>query len=100
MLRHIVMFKLKDFPTEAGKLTAAYEVKKRLDELPLKISVIRSYQSGIDIRHLTWSFDIVLIMDFDTMDDLKTYTEHPDHQEFISFNKDYSVSKVCTDYEV
>lgn len=100
MIRHIVMFKLKDFRGETAKLTAAKEVIKRLDELPSKINVIRKYESGIDVRKLSWSYDIVLIMDFDTMADLEAYTIHPAHQDFIAFNKEYSVEKACIDYEV
>ncbi len=100
MIRHIVMFKLKDFPGEIEKLLAAQEVIKHLNELPSKISVIRKYEAGIDVRNLSWSYDIVLIMDFDNMTDLETYTVHPAHQEFITFNKDYSVNKTCIDYEV
>ena len=100
MVRHIVMFKLKEFPGESEKMTAAMEVIKQLDVLPSKISVIRKYEAGIDVRGFSWSFDIVLTMDFDTMADLDTYTIHPSHQEFIAFNKDYSINKVCIDYEV
>lgn len=100
MIRHLVMFKLKNFPGESEKMTAAEEVKKRLDKLPTEINVIRKYEAGIDIRKLLWSYDIVLTMDFDTMADLETYTIHPAHQEFITFNKDYSVNKVCIDYEM
>jgi hypothetical protein len=100
MIRHIVMFKLKDFKGESEKTAAAQEVLKRLNELPSKINVVRKYEAGIDVRKLSWSYDIVLIMDFDTMADLETYTIHPAHQEFIAFNKDYSVDKGCIDYEV
>lgn len=100
MIRHIVMFKLKDFHNEAEKMAAAKEVINRLDELPLKIDVIRKYEAGIDIRKLNWSYDIVLIMDFNTLIDLEIYTVHPAHQDFIAFNKDYSVDKACIDYEV
>ncbi len=98
MIRHIVMFKLKDFGSEIEKSKAAQEVIERLNELPLKINVIRKYEAGIDIRRLAWSFDIVLTMDFDTMSDLDFYTVHPAHQEFIAFNKDFSIDKVCIDY--
>jgi hypothetical protein len=100
MVRHIVMFKLKDFENESENLIAAKEVIKHLDELPAKINVIRKYEAGIDVRKLSWSYDIMLIMDFDSMADLETYTVHPAHQEFIMFNKDYSVNKVCIDYVV
>jgi len=100
MIRHIVTFKLKEFSSETEKLAAAQLVVKRLNELPSKIDVIRKYEAGIDIRKLAWSYDVVLIMDFDSMTDLEKYTVHPVHQDFIDFNKDYSVSKVCIDYEV
>ncbi|MEI8049085.1 MAG: Dabb family protein [Bacteroidota bacterium] len=98
MIRHIVMFKLKDFGNETEKENAAFTVIKRLNELPLKINVIRNYEAGIDIRRLAWSFDILLTMDFNTVADLDFYTIHPAHQEFIAFNKDYSIDKVCIDY--
>jgi hypothetical protein len=100
MIRHIVMFKLKDFPDEELKNKAAQEVIERLNDLPAKIDLIRKYESGTDVRKLSWSYDITLIMDFDTMADLDAYTIHPVHQEFVAFNKEYSVSKVCIDYVV
>ena len=94
------MFKLKEFVTEAEKMSAAVEVKNRLDELPLKIDVIRRYKAGIDVRKLNWSYDIVLEMDFNSLVDLDAYTIHPAHQEFIAFNKDYSIAKTCVDFEL
>ena len=100
MIRHIVMFKLKDYNLESEKMAAAALVKKRLDELPSKINEIRNYEAGIDIRRLNWSYDIVLTMDFDTLADLEAYIIHPDHKKFIEFNKDFSVDKVCIDYEI
>lgn len=100
MIRHIVMFKLKDFNLESEKMAAAALVKKRLDELPSMINEIRHYEAGIDIRKLNWSYDIILTMDFDTLADLEAYIIHPDHKKFIEFNKDFSVDKVCIDYEI
>ena len=100
MIRHIVLFKLKDFSNEAEKTAATREVKKQLDDLPSKINLIRRYEAGIDIRRLSWSYDIILQMDFDNIADLEAYTIHPKHQEFVTFNKDYSDAKVCIDYEI
>ena len=100
MIRHIVMFKLKDYPTEILKEKAALEVKNRLDQLPIQISFIKNYKAGIDTRKLEWSYDIVLQMDFRNMSELDAYTIHPAHQKFVVFNKDYSVSKVSVDYEI
>ena len=100
MIRHIVMFKLKDFATEADKLSAALHVKSRLDQLPKEIDLIRSYEAGVDVRHLKWSYDLVLSMDFDSMADLDAYTVHPIHQAFVAFNKDFTVEKACVDFEI
>ena len=94
------MFKLKDFSSEAVKQAAAIEVKMRLDELPAKINLIRRYEAGVDLRKLSWSYDIVLVMDFDNLCDLNAYTVHPAHQEFVAFNRDYSVAKAVVDFEI
>ena len=100
MIRHIVMFKLKEFASDSEKASAANEVLKKLDELPGAIKVIQRYKAGIDIRKLNWSYDIVLEMDFETLADIDAYTVHPAHQEFIAFNKDYSIAKICIDFEI
>ena len=100
MIRHIVMFKLKDFGSDPDRENACHEVLNHLDELPLKIDLIRRYKAGIDIRKLNWSYDIVLEMDFDSLADLDAYTIHPAHQEFVAFNKNYSTGKSCIDYEI
>ncbi len=100
MIRHIVMFKLKEFDNETDKKAAAIKVLERLNELPKTIDLIRKFEAGVDIRKLEWSYDISLVMDFDSMNDLDAYTIHPAHKEFVAFNKDYSVAKVCIDYEI
>jgi hypothetical protein len=98
MIRHIVMFKLREFADESEKQTAIQQVLNRLAELPSLIPLIRRYEAASDIRKLEWSYDISLVMDFDSMADLEAYTVHPDHQAFVAFNKAYSVAKVCIDY--
>jgi hypothetical protein len=94
------MFKLRNFDNETEKTEAVNELLRRLDELPSKIDLIRKYESGADIRKLEWSYDISLVMDFNSMADLDAYTIHPAHQDFVAFNKDFSIAKVCVDYEV
>jgi hypothetical protein len=100
MIRHIVLFKLKDLGSEGLKQDALMKMKSRLEELPQKISLIRHCEIGIDFRKLEMSYDISLTMDFDNLNDLNTYTDHTDHKEFIRFNKEFSASKVSIDYEI
>jgi Cu/Ag efflux pump CusA len=94
------MFKLREFENETEKAIAAQQVVERLSELPSKISYIRKYKFGTDTRKLAWSYDVVLEMDFENPADLEAYTIHPDHQSFVTFNKDFSIDKVCIDYEI
>lgn len=100
MIRHIVFFKLKPFANETERMFAIQTVIKHLNELPVKIDLIRDYHAGADVRKLDWSYDIGLQMDFDSMDALEAYTVHPAHQDFVSFNKSYSEQKVCIDFEI
>ena len=98
MIRHIVAFKLKDYPTYGEKLRAIEEVKTALMVLPAKIEVIRSFEVGIDALHGPASYDLVINSTFDSLDDLEIYRVHPEHQAFIEFNKNFSVHKAMVDY--
>ena len=99
MIRHIVAFKLKEYPTAEERMKAVETVKTELLKLPSKISVIRSFEVGTDALHGPASFDLVINSTFDSLEDLEIYRVHPDHQAFIVFNKDYTVEKVMVDYE-
>ena len=46
MVKHIVLFKLKDEVTADKKLTAMKEFKAAIEALPAKISVIRKIEVG------------------------------------------------------
>lgn len=98
MIRHIVMFRLREYPTPEQKQKAAAEVLARINELPSKIDVIRTFEAGINICPDEWAFDIVLDSTFESAADLATYRYHPDHLAFIQFNKDYSVAKTVVDF--
>jgi hypothetical protein len=99
MIRHIVAFKLKEYSTPQEKQSALQTVKAELLKLPSKISVIRSFEVGIDAVHGPASYDLVINSTFDSLEDLENYRVHPDHQAFIAFNKDYTVEKVMVDYQ-
>jgi len=51
MIRHIVLFKLKEYPTLSEKQKAAETLKSELLEMKTKIPVIREFKIGsISIR--------------------------------------------------
>jgi hypothetical protein len=79
MIKHIVMFNLKTFETEIEKQKAILEIKSNLEKLPSLISEIKHFEIGINKVESERAADIVLISEFNSIDDLKTYTVHPEH---------------------
>ena len=99
MIKHIVLFKLKDGVPADEKLAAMNSFKTAIESLPAKISVIRKIEVGLNMNPAeTWS--IALYSEFDTLDDLKFYAVHPDHVAAGKLLADVKESRACVDYEV
>ena len=99
MVKHIVLFKLKDEAPAEQKLAAMNNFKKAIEALPAKISVIRKVEVGLNINPgETWS--IALYSEFDTLDDVKFYATHPDHVAAGSLLAEVKESRACVDYKV
>jgi len=100
MIRHIVMFKLKEFSDPSEKQKAAETLKDELLSMRTKITVIQEFEIGINFNPNSFAFDVVINSTFANHEDLEIYQQHPAHQAFIAFNKNYSVEKVIVDYEL
>lgn len=98
MVKHIVLFKLKDDVPADKKLAAMYHFKEAIEELPSRISVIRKVEVGLEINpEETWS--IALYSEFDTLEDMKFYATHPAHVEASKLIAEVKESRACVDYE-
>lgn len=98
MIRHIVLFKLKEFATPAEKIAQIDEVKTQLEALIDKIDVLLHIHVDSNINPSeTW--DIILTTEFHSLDDLHTYANHPDHV-VISTNLigPIKADRACVDY--
>ncbi len=95
MIRHIVMFRLKETAEDGLKKVNAEKIKKDLEALPDKIDLIKEYDVGINIKETERSYDIVLISSFDSMEKLQEYSKHPEHVQVLEF-----INKVRTDIAV
>ena len=72
MIRHIVMFKLKEFATPADKQAKMQEIKTGLEALIDKIDVLRMIRVDFNVNPAeTW--DIILTTELDTLEDVGTY---------------------------
>lgn len=95
MIKHIVSYKLKD-----SSLESRQETKNVLMSMNGKIEVIRDIKVGIDILSSERSYDIVLEMIFDNLEDLKTYKNHEYHVNVVKkYMHNAFISSVSVDYE-
>ncbi|MBR5565723.1 MAG: Dabb family protein [Roseburia sp.] len=96
MVRHICMFTLKEedkekniaeFCERAEKLRAIEEVKG--------YNVVRNVAGTPDSN-----YDVALIFDFDTVEDLDKYQKADLHLEFGAFVSTVRTSRACIDFEI
>lgn len=98
MVKHIVLFKLKDEVSEADKLAAMSSFKEAIEALPTKIPVIRKIEVGININPKE-SWHIALYSEFDSLEDVQLYASHPEHVAAGKFLADVKESRSCVDYQ-
>ena len=99
MVKHIVLFKLKDEVPETDKLVVMNKFKEAIEALPAKISVIRKIEVGLNMNPGE-SWHIALYSEFDNLDDVKLYATHPDHVAAGKIIAEAKESRSCVDYEI
>ncbi len=97
MVNHVVSFKLKDFPLDEKKAVAA-ELKTMLEGLKEKISELKYLEVGINHDLTSANYDLVLISHFDSLETLKAYQVHPEHQKVGKRIVEATVSRAAVDF--
>jgi len=80
MVRHIVLWRLKESAGGRGKAENAAEIKRRLEDLNGKIPGIIQLEVGFDFSCTPDSSDIVLYSEFESRAALDAYQAHPLHE--------------------
>lgn len=99
MLKHIVMFKLKDEALGKAKAENARLIKRELESLKGKIPEIRALEVGINCNHVAGEWDIVLVSEFDDLESMKRYQAHPDHVKAGEFIGQVRLDRAFADYQ-
>ncbi len=94
MIKHIVSFKLKEDSKDKAGL-----IKQELDSLPSKISQIKYFEVGINISDSPAAYDIVLISEFESVEDLDIYRMHPEHRKAVDLINLYRIDSMVVDYK-
>ena len=94
MLRHYVLLKYRE-GTDARHIAAFCD---RLLALRSSIAEIRRLEIGRDELHDARSWDLVLIMEFESVDALRAYQRHPEHRALMAFNDPFVAAVASVDF--
>lgn len=100
MLKHIVMWKLKDHAEGADRAANAVEMKRRLDECAHIVPGMHAFEVTIAQPGLEATYDVVLYSEFEDKAALDAYTQHPLHKALVPFIGAIRAERQCMDYVV
>ena len=99
MVKHIVIFKLRDEIAQEEKLDIMNRFKVAIESLPAKIPFIRKIEVGLNINPAE-AWNIALYSEFDSLEDVKAYATHPEHVAAGKIIADAKENRACVDYEL
>ncbi|MCD7890257.1 MAG: Dabb family protein [Ruminococcus sp.] len=100
MIKHIVMFKLKDADGRT-EYENALEAQKRFDSVIAEVKELKKAEAVINSKDAPESnYTIALICEFDDIAALNAYQVHPAHLAFGKYITPLRESRACIDYEI
>jgi len=100
VIKHIVMFKLKESADGSDKAENIRRIKSKLEALPEKIDEIRFFEVGVNFSNTGVAYDLVLNSEFESKEDLYSYQKHPDHVKVADFVHKVCENRIVADYDV
>ena len=94
MLRHCVFLKYRE-QTSDGHIESFCE---RMQALGGSIEEVLHLEIGRDELHDSRSWDLVLIMEFASVDALRVYQRHPEHVALMAFNDPFVADVASVDF--
>ena len=99
MIRHIVMFRLKDTDGKTAYENAV-EAKERFNDVIENVEVLKKTEFVINSEKAPQdNYTVSLICDFEDIDGLNAYQVHPAHVNFGKFIATVKTDRACIDYE-
>jgi hypothetical protein len=100
MIRHIVMWKLKEHADGATRAENAQKLKAKLEACRGIVPGILRLEAGVAAAGLESTYDVVLDADFADKAALDAYQVHPTHEGLKTFVAAVRESRECVDFEV
>ncbi|WP_374361283.1 Dabb family protein [Pseudoduganella danionis] len=100
MLKHIVMWKLKEHAEGADRATNAAKMKAMLDACAGIVPGILKLEAVVAQPGLEATYDVLLYSEFADQAALDAYQHHPQHVALKPFFGAVREARQCMDYEV
>ncbi|MCL2467110.1 MAG: Dabb family protein [Micrococcales bacterium] len=100
MIRHVVMWTFADQAAGADRAANLARAAEKVAALDGLVPGMRHLEVVVAPEHLNHTHDLLLIVDFDSADDLAAYRTHPRHVEVASFITAACADRAVVDYEV
>ena len=94
MLKHVILFKLK----EENKEKNSKELVKQLIGLKDTIGQIKEMQAGVNVSTSGNAYDVGMYSVFANNEDLQAYRVRPEHQEVLEYIKQVVEEMHVVDY--
>jgi hypothetical protein len=100
MIKHIVMFKIKDGVDGRSKAESIAEAKRQLEALNGRIPGLISLEVGVDYSATDASADMIIYSVLESREAVDAYAVHPEHTAILPFLKSIFSERRLVDYEV
>jgi hypothetical protein len=100
MIRHVVLWRLKEGVEGRPRSESAKLIKAQLEALPALVPEIRRLEVGEDVLKEEASWDLCLVVDFDDLEALRRYQDHPEHKKVAELVARTRELRAAVDYKV
>ncbi len=100
MIKHMLMWNLKESAEGQGREANAAKMKEILEGLNGKIPGLLKLEIGMDLSRGATSREIALYSEFETKEALAGYIKHPAHVAAAAFVNKVATDRVIVDFEV
>jgi quinol monooxygenase YgiN len=98
MIKHVVMWKLRDGAEGASRAENARRMKELLDACAGQTEGMRSFEVGVDAGIDGAPWDIVLVAEFEDRAALDAYSVNPVHEKAKAFIARVRDERAAVDY--
>jgi hypothetical protein len=99
MIKHIVLFKMRDDIDVQEKASELAIIKTELENLMGRVPSLRSMEVGLNCNKAE-KYELALVSTFDDLEGLEAYAVHPEHVAVGKKIRAMLDMRACTDYEI